>query len=192
MRNKRLAAVMVGMALGLLPKLYAQDLSHDWPWVNLEVYPERCVNPLMESQGWLIFKGKVIEVIDGRTVVVAVQDSRRKVQVQLAGLNLATSREYRERSRERLGQIVLNRSVEVWVNPTVWEKQPLQVTAVMYAPGDAGLSLVASGLAIFAQPPLYTMSQYAECQYRNAEREARVHGIGFWSEKQQASRARVQ
>jgi hypothetical protein len=31
MRNKRLAAVMVGMALGLLPKLYAQDLSHDWP-----------------------------------------------------------------------------------------------------------------------------------------------------------------
>ncbi len=143
-----------------------------------------CGRPELESQLWQSVEGKVSEVVDGRTILVVVPDTPHPVRVRIAAIALEPHRAFAERAREHLRKTLLNKSVDVLVNPSKWMKLPRQITAVIHLakdePLDLSLDLLAAGFVRFETPPPFTVSHYTLCQYRRAETEALNSRTGIW------------
>jgi len=141
----------------------------------------------MESQGWSGVEGTVSKVVDGRTILLVLDDDHELLRIRLAGIALDHRAPFSKQAAEALMRKLLNEAVEVFVNPRKWEfgdKHPRRVVGVVNTrngiPNDPGITLLAQGLVRFERPRPYTMSSYAQCQYRQTEAEARAKHVGLW------------
>ena len=148
-----------------------------------------CGDPRAESMAWSPVEGMVEEVTTGDVVILSLPGKKR-LRVSLVGIGApALSEPFGRESQKSLADLVLNKSVEVWVNPSNWSfkrKKPSRVVGVVYIRDgmtDANLEQVKSGMAKHKDAESYTMSNYTECQYVNAEGEARAARRGLWREK---------
>lgn len=95
---------------------------------------------------------------------------------------------FSSKAKTFLAETLLHKVVGVSVIPDeswiVGDKRPAEVTAVVPLSegvlSDAASSLLAQGLVRYKAPPPYTISAYAECQYRRAEAEAHSKELGLW------------
>lgn len=144
-----------------------------------------CGNPLKESMVWTSVSGRVVRVVDGDTLIISIQDKRRKT-VHLVGID-SPGEELREESRIYLEQMALDTDVEVLLNPSHWDSKqpkPAEITGVVYIRSgsgmDANLAMIEAGMARYKKPKPYEMSNYSECRYKNAETKAREAKRGLW------------
>jgi endonuclease YncB( thermonuclease family) len=142
-----------------------------------------CGNPMVESQLWQSLEGKVLKIVDNRTILLARSDDPKSVRVHPAGIAVERRGPFSRQARKLLEEILLNKSVSVLVQPGK-DKLPGDMTGVISlnegAPKDVGLVLLAEGLARFKQPRPYSISHYTQCQYRRAEAEAQSKKSGLW------------
>ena len=140
------------------------------------------------------YTGKVIEVIDGGTIVAIVEkrnlgaspgrgDQRTGTQerrrVLLAGISVP-SPEHRlgGEAKQKLAGLVLERTVSLNVFcPGRYEKEDFRAMVILGAK-DVGLELLESGLARFS--PAGTTA-YTDCHYRRAESRAKAEKRGLWA-----------
>lgn len=162
----------------------AQTTSPAGPTIDFSADP--CGSPLIENQLWYSVDGRVVRVQDGSTVLIAPTNDHSRVRVHLAGIAVQKNGALADEAKTRVSELVLNKSVEVFVN-THWlyhKKKPPEVAGVVHlkagAGTDAGLSLVAMGLARAKEPRPYTMSRYTLCKYREAESKAKSDKLGIW------------
>jgi len=149
------------------------------PVPALDFSNDACGSPLIESQLWYSVDGKIVGVRDGSTIHLYVANGHHRVTVHLVGVAVEQNGVLAEEAKKRISSLVLNKTVGVLVN-TNWlnqKKKPAEVTGVVQLKGDAatdvGLSLLRAGLARTEEPRPYTMSHYAFCKYREAERKAK-------------------
>jgi endonuclease YncB( thermonuclease family) len=148
-----------------------------------------CGNPLIESMIWQPIEGKVLQVADGRTILLTINDGHQRLRVHLTGIKLSSDTSANRIAEQFLAQRLLNKEVEVLVNPSDWpdsSKKPREITGVVHSKtyqqgeSDVAKSLLVRGLVKFAQPRPYTMSGYDACQYRRSEAEAKSEKLGLW------------
>ena len=165
----------------------AQDSKSQSP-LGLDYSRDPCGNPMMESQLWTIVEGKVTQVTDGQTLMVNLTDSRDGVRVRIVGIALESGTPSAAKAKEVLSQFLLDKSVEILVNPEWSQKKnkPSGVAGVVHLkqgpPDDAGYLLVSKGLARYQEPPPHSMPAYNACQYRRAESSARDAKLGIWAQ----------
>jgi len=166
--------------------MHAQDSAAKPPVMPDSSDP--CGNPMMESQLWSSVKGKVSRVIDGRTLLVNLPHNSHPLRVYLAGVGLGNTGQAMEQAKELVSQLVLDKRVEILVNQS-WDfenKKPTNATGVVHLENstagvyDVGLFLLSKGLVKFQEPAPYSMSRHTECQYKNAEAEAKDKKLGIW------------
>jgi endonuclease YncB( thermonuclease family) len=169
--------------------LYAQEPGPK-PKVALDFSNDPCGNPLVESQVWSSLKGKVAQVIDGRTLLVTLPHNRPPLRVLLVGVGLDGMEQLAAQDKELLSRLLLKKPVEILVNSD-WElavKKPTETSGVVRlvkstdGVDDVGLFLLSKGLAKFQGPPPYSMSGYTECQYKHAEAQAQSKKLGIWAQ----------
>lgn len=160
----------------------AQNTTNSKPTVDFSNDP--CGSPLVESQLWESVEGKIVAVADGSTLVTAVTKGHRRVKVHLVGVAVEQRGPLADQARGHVKEMVVNKLVEVWVNPSNWsslKRKPAEVTGTVLLQGaDVGLSLLTTGLARTAEPAPYKMSHYTFCKYREAETESKSNKLGIW------------
>ena len=124
-------------------------------------HQEECGNPVMESMSWVIVKGKIASVgADGSLDLIRPPHKVHLVSVDAGG----------EAARKYLKSLVGKRA-EVWVAMSAFDKY--EVTGVVYVGKvEVNRALLASGVARYVQPAPYTVSDYTDCLYRIAARQA--------------------
>ena len=181
--RKLLCACWVGLVA--LCSVRAQNTATARP--ELDFSKDPCGNPMMESHAWSSVKGTVSSVIDGRTILVTLADDHRSLRVHIAAIALEHRKPFSKQARTLLREMLLNKPVEIMVNPDRWDfrdKRPERVTGVVHVsqgpPDDVGLSLLAQGLVRFKAPRPYTMSHYicANMSERKAELTQRNRACG--------------
>ncbi len=139
----------------------------------------------MESTGWLVIHGEVLKVFDGESVLFAISKTKR-IRVQLVGISVAPlTQTYGREAKKFVEHQVLQRQIDVLVNPSDWIKKPKseKISGVLYLRdgGDyVNLALIKEGLAHYEAPKPYAMSSYEKCKYQNAEKEAQALKRGVW------------
>ena len=135
---------------------------------------------------WYLLNGKVVSVEDGATILMDVPDVHRSLRVHLVGIAAKKNGAMSGQAKAQVSEMVLNKNVEVWVNPD-WinrKKKPAKITGVVELKAgetsDVGLSLLSKGLARTEEPRPYTMSRYTFCKYREAETKAKSAKLGIW------------
>jgi endonuclease YncB( thermonuclease family) len=167
--------------------LHAQNTEPAKSGAPLDFSRDPCGNPMMESMVWHAIEGNVSRVVDGHTILLTLADDHQILRVHLAGIAPEPRTSFSKKAREVLSEKLLNKAVEVWVNPDKWDfadKHPEKVTGVVHLtegiPSDVGLLLLGDGLVRFKLPRPYTMSAHTSCQYRLAEAEAQSKKLGLW------------
>ena len=165
--------------------LHAQNTEPAKSGVQPDFSKDRCGNPMMESMGWHSIQGNVSRVVDGHAILLTLAEGHQILRVHLAGIT--PERRTSKKARELLREKLLNKTVEVWVNPDKWDfadKHPKNVTGVVHLsegmPIDVGLLVLSEGLVRFKRPRPYTMSSHTACQYGLAEAEAQSRKLGLW------------
>ena len=140
------------------------------------------------------YTGKVIEVIDGGTIVAIVEkrnlgaspgrgDQRTGTQerrrVLLAGISVPSLEHHLGgEAKQMLSGLVLERTVSLSVFcPGRYENEDLRAR-VMLGTKDVGLDLLESGLARFDTAGT---GEYTSCYYRLAENRAKTEKRGLWA-----------
>jgi endonuclease YncB( thermonuclease family) len=156
---------------------------------QLDFAKDSCGNPAIESDLWYAIQGKVSKLMDGSTVILDLPDASQTLRVRLAGIAPERHGPFSKRAKEHLGTLLLNKPVEVLVNPSKWKfsgKRPQEVTGVVYLKegpyGDVAFMLIAEGLVRVKPPQPYAMSRYTLCQYRRAQAEAQSKRLGVWQQ----------
>lgn len=138
-------------------------------------YQDKCGNPMVESSLWLSIKATALKIVSGNTILVVTDDNKRK-QVTLAAVDASNSD---DAARRMLGELVLNRQVEVLINPS--EVESPSVHGVVTGSGrDINRALIDAGTAKSKRPKRYTISGYTACVYTVVEDEARKAKRGLW------------
>jgi endonuclease YncB( thermonuclease family) len=154
------------------------------PGIDLDYSKDPCGNPLMESQAWIGIEGRVSQVVDGNTILIAVTLPPKTLRVPLVGTAADRSGPFSRSAKEFLREKLLNKLVGVLVKPDWFDRQPKAVTGVVYLREgpiiDPGLALLAQGLARAKHPQPYTMSEHKECEYLRAQAEAKSKKLGMW------------
>jgi endonuclease YncB( thermonuclease family) len=184
-----LASLQLGSAFGYGGQ--EQDLKKSLPEV---LRNDPCGDLFgVDSCTYDLFTGKVIEVIDGGTIVAIVErrnlgaspgrgDHRTGPQerrrVLLAGISVP-SPEHRlgREAKQKLTGLVLERTVSLDVFcPGLYKNEDLRAI-VMLGTKDVGLDLIESGLARFNTAGA---GAYTSCHYRLAESRAKSEKRGLW------------
>jgi len=145
-----------------------------------------CGDPRAESSAWIPVKGKVVQVINGDTIIMSSAD-RKRLLVHLVGIKAPSLKQrFGRDAQQLLESIVGGKKVEVWVPPDsiLKHRRAKKITGVVYLPGanmqDASLSLIRAGMVRHKESQPYSMSNYTECLYEKAEAEARADRRGLW------------
>ena len=93
----------------------AQTTSPAKPAVDFSNDP--CGSPLVESQLWYSIDGKVVSVEDGSAVLITTTKAHSRLKVHLAGIAVKQNEALADEAKARVSELVLNKSVGVWVNP---------------------------------------------------------------------------
>ncbi len=135
-----------------------------------------CVSTLAQN---MVFQGKVIDVIDGSTVVVETQ-SKTKFVVKCQATSVPQHAEpYADYSRQRLSNVVLRKIVAV--EYTGRDEYGRLNGTIFLNEEDVCLDQIAVGLARFdPQAPNKLKTSRREL-YASREQHARVSGTGVWT-----------
>jgi endonuclease YncB( thermonuclease family) len=123
----------------------------------------------------LRFEGTVLKVVDGDSIIIILKDGRRK-RVDLAGVDASIAQ---RKARSFLSELVLNRSVNVLVNPSA-ESESTVAGVVHTQVKDVNRELLKAGVARYKKPKPYSLSAYTACVYRITVSEAREAKRGLW------------
>jgi endonuclease YncB( thermonuclease family) len=180
-----LRVVVLGLVSIVVSRAEAQNGTNAKPMADFSDDP--CGNPLIESQLWESVEGRIVSVEDGSTLLLAATKDHRRLRVHVVGVAVAQQGPLSDQARGQVTEMVLNKRVRVWVNPSDWgflKRKPVEVTGVVHlqvgAETDVGLSLLTKGLARTEEPHPYKISRYTFCKYREAEREAKSNKLGIW------------
>jgi len=146
------------------------------------------------SQAYDSCSAKVVDVVDGRTLVVRLDaecrvDGRSVIGVvegRLAQIELPSEEsDWRGRSRDFLASRVLDSrvaglSIDLWVSPY---QDGRGIIAMVKIPTDLSEALLEAGLASYRDFGPYAVDSYVECLYTHAEKKARAAGSGIWSSR---------
>lgn len=135
----------------------------------------QCGNPLYESMAWFGVTGKVIEVINGNTLAIVLEDNTKK-RVSLAAIASPSLKEESGKvARKALSDLVLGKKITVLVNPNKAEAK--RIIGCLTGVTE---KLIEMGLVRYEQPKPYTISGYTACVYQQLEAEARIAKRGLW------------
>ncbi|HVG32215.1 MAG TPA: thermonuclease family protein [Pyrinomonadaceae bacterium] len=138
-------------------------------------YEDKCGSPLVESMIWSLVEGTVIKVVDGDTILMLTKENKRR-RIDLAAVDASAAD---DAARRMLNELVLNRAVNVLVNPSNVKSK--KVSGVVKTVGaDVNRALIQAGAARYKEPAPYSMSNHASCVYRITESEAREAKRGLW------------
>jgi endonuclease YncB( thermonuclease family) len=134
-----------------------------------------------------VYTGKVIEVIDGRTMVVIVEKKytgaslgkKEKHRVLLAGASvLLPEQPLGKEAKQKLAGLVLERTVLLVVFCPGWYKDGVLRATVTLRGKDVGQDLLESGLARLDSEGT---DSYTRCNYQLAENRAKAGKRGLWA-----------
>jgi endonuclease YncB( thermonuclease family) len=124
---------------------------------------------------WTPVAGTVVEVIAGD--LIKLQDNHGKQRmVSLVAIDASSEK---GAASSLLSQLVLNRKVDVTVNPSNSRGYTL-VGVVNLGGKDVNRALLEAGAAKYKKPGPYSVSGYTACVYRIVEEKAREAGKGMW------------
>jgi endonuclease YncB( thermonuclease family) len=168
-----------GILLALLLCVSGQQPGQQKPSSKISFeFEDECGDPTMESMVWISIEGTVVEIIAGD--LVKLQDNRGKQRmVSLVAVDAASAKD----ASGLLSDVVLNRKVDVMVNPS--NSTGYTLVGVVHLRGkdvtkDVNRELIEAGAAKYKQPAAYSVSGYTACVYRIVERKAREAGKGVW------------
>jgi len=141
------------------------------------VFPhlDECPNPMVESMGWRLIQGTVIEITGPRSFRLRT-DSGPIVRVSLANIGEPVDPE----AATFLQRLISRKRVSVMANPSADPRNEITAEVRDGQGRDIGHEMLRAGAAAFVTAPAYTLSDYSECVNRIAEREAKVEGVGVW------------
>lgn len=148
---------------------------------------DRCPPAEVISDSYSTFKAKVVDVIDGNTLVVKSKDSKRKV-IHMVGLSAPDIKTpFGIASKEHLTGLVLGKDIEVWLISTNSQTATNRAaTGIVKIPVldwlDINLEQIKAGLAQYKDFGPYTQDARDRCLYEKAETEARVGKMGIWAQ----------
>jgi endonuclease YncB( thermonuclease family) len=138
-------------------------------------YESQCGSPFYESMAWASVTGKVIEVIDGRTFTILLDDKTKR-RVSLAAIAAPNLKEESGKvALKALSDLVLDKKVMILVNPSKAKTE--RFTGALSSVIE---KLIEAGLVRYQQPEPYTISNYSACVYRQLEAEAQTAKRGLW------------
>jgi endonuclease YncB( thermonuclease family) len=139
------------------------------------MYEDQCGNPLYESMAWSMVTGKVVEVVDGSTITI-VLDNKTRRRIHLAAVAAPDIKEeFGKAARKMLKNLVLGKQVRVLVNPS--NDKAEELTGDIFGVNQ---KLIEMGMVRYKQPAPYTISNYMACVYQIIEAEAQNAKRGLW------------
>ena len=153
---------------------------------TLTIRDDSCGNPIDENSMWQTIVGKVVKVIDGDDIEI-VMDDGQNVAVHLAGLITPDfDKPFGFEAKQYLENAVSGKRVNVIASMS-WK--PITKSLIAMVSGivriedkniDINYSLIRVGLAKYAIPESYSMSDYIRCQYERASSIAHLQKVGLW------------
>lgn len=142
-------------------------------------HEDQCGNPLYESMLWFGIKGRAVEVPDGSTIVILLDNNIRK-RVHLVAIEAPNRKtEAGKAAHKMLIQFALGKTVSVLVNPS--NAKAKELTGVVDVVGmTLNQKMIELGLVRYKTPEAYSMSGYTSCIYRIIETEAQKAKRGLW------------
>jgi micrococcal nuclease len=142
-----------------------------------------CGNPMVVSTAYILVKGKVLEVIDGETLLVELTDKKRK-RIKLIGIDAPNLESPSGKSaKEYLANLVLGKTAEIAFINFEHEKRK-QITAQVVVAGgqepDVNREMLKAGLAHYKDAGS-SLDWDLTCHYKRAEDEARAAKRGLWA-----------
>jgi endonuclease YncB( thermonuclease family) len=174
---------------------FAQEKS-DKKQILLSAANDPCADVLFVDSCFIAtYQGKVVEVLDGQTVVIILKKENslgqsnlkardlvngEKVRLRLAGISAPTLKEkYAEESKQNLEKLLLNRMVRVTAFCSYIDGKEGWRAAVEYKNLDAGIEQIKSGFARYDGSTV-DVQEYRRCHYELAEKKAKSDGKGIW------------
>jgi len=130
---------------------------------------------MVESMGWRLIQGTVIEVTGPRTFRLQT-DRGSIVRVSLANVGEPVDPE----AVTFLQRLISRKRVSVMANPSADPRNEITAEVQDDKGRDIGHEMIRAGAAAFVTAPAYTLSNYSECVNRIAAREAKAAGLGVW------------
>lgn len=160
--------------------LYAQEPQTQQ--ARVFPYESECGNPTRESSYWLAVFGKVEKVISGKAILLRVNKTGKSHLIELA----AVKTPFRFSNAWNIAKLelenrVLGKEVSVWVSSSSALDSSADLIGVLFlGPTDINFDLINLGLCKYRRAPAYSMSNYTECTYRQAEKAAIQAKRGVW------------
>ncbi|HZU52767.1 MAG TPA: hypothetical protein VFF77_02665 [Holophagaceae bacterium] len=166
---------MMTLWIALCP---AVAMAHQAP-PKVEPSKDPCGDPMAENQAYLTFKGEVLKVLSGDTLLVQFPNAGRRY-VHLPGLAAPKRGEPGfEASREGLAALVSGKTkIEVFVPGSELPKS--QSFTAMAGSFDWSERQLARGLGRFVPVQRCEMGAYNECRCKLAEQKAQAQRVGIW------------
>jgi endonuclease YncB( thermonuclease family) len=126
--------------------------------------------------------GTVEKVISGRVIFLRVNGTGRSHLVELAAVKtpFRLSNAWNIAKLE-LEKRVLGKEVSVWVSSSIVLDSNADLIGVLFlGPTDINFDLINLGFCKYRRAPAYSMSNYTECTYRQAEKAAIQAKRGVW------------
>ncbi len=137
---------------------------------------DECGNPLTESMLWTSIGGTAIRISSDCTVDLLL-DNDEISKVRFAMISFPGNASFE--LLDSLNQMVLERRVEVWANPSQLDSH--QVTGRIFVGSqEINLVLLEKGWASYQAPDSSEYSWYVPCTYRKAEFRAKKNRRGIW------------
>ena len=190
---------MIGMSLSSLLLLigFSSAAADPAPEFNLEAFAraaDECGDPRAISQAYESFRGTVLEVTEGDTIVVKIEplfpalpdlkalERPNPTTIQLVSIDAPRgSGAAAHRARAELASMVLGKNVAILVSPVQNTKSSL-AGMVDVADVDVAKELLAKGLVKYRYGGPYAIDWWMECHYKLAETHAKAARVGIWAE----------
>ena len=135
-----------------------------------------CGDPTVESISFTQFSGKVVEIVDGDTVVIKSKGKRRIVNLVTVDASSNNSE-----AQKFLSKKILKKNIFFSISYNS-KKDDTQVFAdIFYEDISVNRSMLTTGIARYKEPENYTFSNYKACVYQQLEEIAKKEKIGIWA-----------
>ena len=180
--------IILLILLILLPcvSFYSQD-KKETVETDIELdYDKDCGNPFVRSTLYEIRKGKVIKIISGNKILVAVNDEGgNEIEtinfvVALAGVDTSSNS---SEAKKILTEKALNQNVEVTGNvKNDGDRKLFAFVSVPERFADFSWYFLKNGIGKYKKPKYKrSVPPYTLCQYRKTEAEAQKEKLGIWA-----------
>jgi endonuclease YncB( thermonuclease family) len=163
---KQIFTVLFTMLLCLSTK--AQDGSPEFYKI--------CGDPTMESTLNFRSSGKVVDIIDGDTLVIKSNNKRRIIDLVTVDASSNNSN-----AKEFLFKKILKKNVFFLVTGNGKSDDAQIFADVFYKDISINRKMITTGTAQYKKPASYTFSNYKSCVYQQLEEIAKKEKLGIWA-----------